>query len=101
MKDGRLLPAICQLAQQATDRSDILRHVARGLANFALYGRLSFGKSWGALLDWLGNRIKQGCHGAGGIAGDDQAGVLPDARGESSSMVDSQQCLTGSLPLPL
>jgi len=33
-----LLGAFCHLAEGASDRSDILRHVVRGVANFTLYG---------------------------------------------------------------
>jgi hypothetical protein len=38
VQDARLFPALCALAESPADRADILRHVARGLANFALYG---------------------------------------------------------------
>ena len=38
VQDTRLFQALCALTESTTERADILRHVARGLANFALYG---------------------------------------------------------------
>ena len=38
VQDARLFPALCALVENPAERADILRHVARGLANFALYG---------------------------------------------------------------
>ena len=47
MQDDRLFPSLCALTEVPTERPDILRHVARGLANFALYGAPRGLPGWG------------------------------------------------------